>query len=354
MNFTRAHLATSFAAIATATAGAQTSVFFPPEYERAWGRSSTALLGGNVTRTQLVYAQPFAAGTTVLGIAFRCAPSTVDRAAFTADMEIRCSSSASVPGSLSTTWASNVGNDEVVVLPPQTVNIPAMPANRGTGLLAPVTFQTPFVFGLNGNTNLVVEVIITARSAGASWSTDRAFAATNGRAINAGIGCGAATINSTSTGGTYIAGSTVDVTLAGAPASTIALLVPTLDQKEFAPGVPLPFPLALIGAAPGCDLLVNPEVGGFAFVTDGSGAANMSIPIPGTFLRAGLGAQWVYFVPPTVTNPFGLETTANRSIWIGPEVCVPNYQYVWHLNSTTAAAQSATTDSIPVVELLIQ
>lgn len=346
---------TSLAILALATvAAAQTPLFLPAEYDRAWGRGSTSLLGGSSTRTQLVYANPFPAGTTVLGIRFRAAPTTVDRAAFTADMELRCSSSTATPGALNTTFATNIGNDELTVLPQQTVNIPAMPANRGTGALAEVMFTTPFVYGLNGNTNLVVDIKVFARSTGATWSTDRAFASVNGRAANAGIGCGTATISSSSAGGTYVAGSTVTVTLAGAPANTIALLVPSTDQKEFAPGVPLPFDLSLVGMAPGCALLVNPSIGLFAYPADAAGAATASIPIPSSYNKAGLAFQWLYLTVPTVSNPLGLEATASRAVWIGPETCVPNYQYVWNLSSVSGATGTATTDSIPVAELIIQ
>jgi hypothetical protein len=350
----RTKLLSAILATAAVAAAQTTTVFFPPEYERAWGRTSTALLGQNTSRTQLVYATPFPIGTVVHGIRFRGATSTVDRAAFTADVEVRCSSGANVPGALSTTFANNVGSDEAVVFPQQTINVPAMPANRGTGQMVEILFTTPFVFGLNSNTNLVVDVKVFSRSAGAVWNTDRAFAATTGRAANHGIGCGAATISSTSTGGTYVAGSTVNVTLAGAPANTIALLAPSLDQKEFAPGLPLPFDLSLIGTAPGCSLLVRGELGLFAFLADAAGAASAPVAIPPTFQQAGLGFQWLYLVPPTASNPIGIETTASRAVWIGPEVCTPFYQYVYDLFSTTSTTGTANVNSIPVAELLIQ
>jgi hypothetical protein len=311
------------------------------------------MLAGNSTRTQLVYAQPFASGTTLLGIRLRCAASTVDRAAFTATMEVRCSSSANAPGALSTTFASNVGSDVVVVLPQQTVNIPAMPANRGTGTTAEILFTTPFVFGTNGNTNLVVDVLVSGRSAGASWSTDRAFASNNGSAITNGRGCGTATIASTSTGGTYVGGATVNVTLAAAPANTIALLVPTLDQREFAPGVQLPFDLSLVGMAPGCALLVNPEAGLLPFVVDAAGGATASLPIPATFTSQGLGFHWLYLVPSTTANPLGIEATAARSVFIGPIPGAPLFQYAYDLfdvNDPTATL----TNAMPIAELIIQ
>lgn len=353
MNTTLCQVA--LAAALAGTAAAQTSLFLPPQFERHWGRTSTALLAGNTTRTQMIYSQPFAAGTTILGIRLRCAASTIDRAAFTADMEIACSSTTAVPGAMSNTWTANVGSDEVIVLPQQTVNIPAMPANRGTGQMAEILFPTPFTFGLNGSPNLLIDLKVLARSAGASWSTDRVFAGTNGRATTFGIGCGTATINTTSTNGTYVAGSTVTVTLAGGPANGIAALVPTLDLKEFVPGFQLPFGLSLLGSAPGCDLLVGNDIGPLPVFTDAAGAASASLTIPATFTSAGLGFQWLTLVPPTVANPLGIETTAARAIWIGPEISLPTYQYIWNLSSASSAtATSTTTDSIPVAELILQ
>lgn len=338
-------------------ATAQRSLVLPAEYDRAWGRGSTSLLGNPSTRTQMVFAQPFALGTPVFGIGLRCTASTTDRAAFTADVEIQMSSTTAMPGALSSTFASNVGTDMVVAFPRQTVTIPAMPANRSTGTFASFTFPQPFVFGLNAAPNILVEVMVYSRSTGASWSTDRAFASTNGRAANAGLGCGSAAIGSTSTGttstGTYIAGSTISLTLSSAPANSLALLVPTFDQKELAPGLPLPFDLALVGAAPGCDLLVNPQFGSLATVTDVAGAASISATIPATLARVGTGWQWLYPVTPTPANPAGIETTASRAIWIGPEVVVPGAQYIYSLTSATSATGTANVDSVPIVQFVI-
>lgn len=341
----------------TATAIAQSEIVLPPELELTWGQGSSSLLGGNSTRTQLVYANPFAAGTAVLSMGLRPTGSTTDRAAFTADIEIRVSSGPNAPGALDSMFANNIGSDEVVVLPQQSVNIPAMPANRSTGLFAEIPFQIPFVFGLNGNTNLVIEVLVFSRSAGASWSTERIFAGASGRAATVGIGCGSASVGSSSTsvsGASYVGGETVDVTLTGATLNGIALLVPTLDQKDFAPALPLPFDLSLIGAGAGCDLLVAPQIGAQTFLTDPVGSATASITIPVTFGNSGIGFQWAYFVPPTAANPLGLETTANRSVFIGPRVAVPDEQYVWSLSNVAATTGTSTTDSCPVVKLTIQ
>jgi hypothetical protein len=304
----------------------------------------------------MIFAQPFAIGTPVFGVGFRPTASTLDRAAFTVDLEIQMSSTPNVPGQLDPTFANNVGSDVVVALPRQIVNVPAMPANRPTSLFATFPFPTPFVFGTNLNTNINVDVSVYSRSAGASWSTDRAFAAAGGRAVNAGLGCGSATVSSSSTnsgGGAYLAGETVTVTLASAPGSTPAFLLPSVDMSEFAPGLPLPFSLSMIGGAAGCDLLVNPSLGAFAAVTDAAGAASIPFVIPPGVARVGTGWQWLYVNASSPGNPLALETTANRAVWIGPEVVVPGAQYVWDLSNVNSATGNATTNSTPIVQFLV-
>lgn len=333
---------------------AQTTLTLPVEYGPAWGRGSSSALGSNASRTQMIFAQPFPLNTVVFGVGLRPTASTVDRASFTADIEILMSSTAAVPGALSTTFANNVGSDETVVLPRQIVTIPAMPANRSTGTFAMLQFPVPFVFGTNNNPNVCFELRVYSRSTGASWSTDRAFASTSGRAATAGIGCGLGTINSTSTGGTYVGGATITVSLATATPNALAILLPTFDQKDFSPGIPLPFSLAPFGTPNGCDLLVNPQLGTIAYLTDGTGAASNTFVVPAGLGQFGLGWQWLYFVPPTASNPLGFETTASRATWIGPEVVTPGAQYVWDLTSATIATGNASTNSVPIVQFLIQ
>jgi hypothetical protein len=288
----------------------------------------------------------------VTGFGLRCNPGTTDRAAFTATVEIRVSSTAAVPGALSSTWVNNVGNDQVVVLAQQVVNIPAMPANRGAGTFATFTFDTPFIFGLNGNPNICVDFLVFGRSAGASWSTDRGFASTAGRAATVGIGCATGTVGSTSTAGVsgnYTDGSTITFTIANGQPNALALLLPSANLEEFVPGFPLPLPLSLFGGPVGCDLLVNTGYGSYATVTSPTGAASIPLTISG-FGQFCMGAQWLYVVPQTPQNTLGIEALANRAVRIGPDVCVPNAQYVYDLFSATDATGTATTNAIPVVQ----
>jgi hypothetical protein len=332
---------------------AQSSLVLPSEYDLAWGRGSAAGLGSNTTRTQHIFANPFPVGTVVLGVGFRPTASSIDRAAFTAEIEIQISSTTATPGALNTNFASNIGSDVMVVFPRQLVTIPAMPANRGTGTFFEVFFTTPFVYGTNAATNINVDLFVYSRSTGASWSTDRAFASANGRASTAGIGCGAATINSTSLTPAYVAGSQMTITLANAPANSLALLLPSLNQKFYVPGLNLPIDLQQYGSAAGCNLLVDPSLGPTAFLTDGAGAAASLFTPPTGIGRIGVSWQWLYLVNNTPANVLGLETTASRATWIGPEVVVPGSQYVWNLSSVTGATGTATTDSVPIVKFLL-
>ena len=330
---------------------AQSSLVLPAGYEYAWGRTSSAALGGPSTRTQMIFVNPFPAGTVITGIGLRPTTSIIDQPAFTATVEIRVSSTSATPGALSSTWGNNVGNDEVVVLPQQTVTIPAMPANRGTGAFGDITFATPFTFGLNGNTNICVDLLVYGLVGGSDWSTDRAFAATSGRAANHGMGCNNATVGSTSTNGTYVDGSTINFTVSGGPPSTLMLLALSVNQKEPAPGFPAPFPLSLIGAAPGCDLMVPLDILQLA-ITDGAGACASPLTISG-LSQFGFGAQWLALVPPTVPNPAGIETLRTRAVWIGPEPVAPNAGYVYHLSNVNSATGTATTNAAPVVKFSI-
>lgn len=343
------------AAALSSTCFAQSILTLPSEYDRCWGSggASSAMIGQNVSRTQMIFVSPFAPGTVVTGFGIRAAPTIVDNAAFTATIEIRASTTAAVPGALNSTFANNIGNDEVVVLPQQVVAIPAMPANRGTGEFADFTFTTPFVFGTNGNPNICIDFLVYGRSVGAAWDTDRAFAGTNGSAKNHGIGCGTGTPNSTSTNGSYVDGSTINFTVSGGLPNTLMLLVLSIDLKEFAPGVPLPLPLILVGSAPGCDLMNALNGATLATVSDPAGASAIPVTISG-FSSFGLGGQWAAMIPPTPANPLGIEVLRNRAIWIGPTVVVPNAQYVYDLFSNSDGTGTATTNSVPVVCFHIQ
>ncbi|MGE3172939.1 MAG: hypothetical protein AB7O97_09975 [Planctomycetota bacterium] len=337
----------------SAVAAAQTPVVLPPSFDLSYGTSSTSLLGGDTTRTQLVFAAPFPIGTPIFGVGFRCAAGTADRASFTADIEIMMSSSTAAPGALSSTFTTNQGSDLTVVFPRQMATIPANPANRSTGQFAQFVFPTPYIVGLNGDANVVIDVFVHGRSAGASWSTDRAFASANGRLTTYGIGCGAGTITSTTATSAYLAGGSFTVDLNNAPPSTFGLLMYSVDQKEVVPGLLLPLDLSILGLATGCDLMVNPSGGATAYAADAVGHISVPFTIPPGIAEVGVGWQWGYFVAPSAANPAGIEVTNVRQTYIGPQVVVPNAQYVWDLFDVNAATGTNTTNSVPITQFLL-
>src|SRR5690606_6429485 len=123
-------------------------------------------------------------------------------------------------------------------------------------------------------------------------------------------------------------------------------------MTELLPGIPLPFDLGAVGGGSGCDVLVNPLLF-LPTPVDAGGAATVSIPL-GAAARFNTAWQWIYTVQPSATNPLGLETTAARRIFIGPEVIVPDAQYVWDLSNVNSPTGNNTTDSVPVVRFEIQ
>ncbi|MBX3461911.1 MAG: hypothetical protein KF830_01985 [Planctomycetes bacterium] len=69
------------AALFATTCAAQVDLVLPPEYDLAWGRGSSAVLGSNSSRTQMIFASPFAPGTVVTAVGVRPTANTAGRAA---------------------------------------------------------------------------------------------------------------------------------------------------------------------------------------------------------------------------------------------------------------------------------
>ncbi|HET6203489.1 MAG TPA: nidogen-like domain-containing protein [Planctomycetota bacterium] len=70
------------------------------------------------------------------------------------------------------------------------------------------------------------------------------------------------------------------ITATGGVPATIGLLGIGLSNTLFAGILPLPIPLAALGFAGGCDILVDPGILSGAVLLDGAGAASFPLPIP--------------------------------------------------------------------------
>ncbi len=310
------------------TAGALTAQvqrIVPAEYANGWAGNNGSGAGISSTKSiaQNVYRTPVAANGLIFGVAWRRHANTTDFNSSTRDVEVTLCSTTADRGTLSSTFASNLNASATVVVPRQVINLPAVPANAGPdGGWFGFPLTTPWAFT---GPNLLVETKTFAASYVIDYRTDRCFESTSGEALTFGsTNCGSATINSTSTGGTYIGGSNVAISLAAAPSNVPAILLLGSNMRTFA-GLPLPIDLAPIGV-PGCLLYVEP-LANLTVGTDATGTASITIPmplgIPGT---VPLAFQWMYNDPAS-TAPVPVAATNARYIQTGPRVCTNTYVY---------------------------
>jgi hypothetical protein len=301
----------------------------PADYADAYAYSSGTgtVFGGTKGRMMGLYVAPLPSAGPIFEFGFRGAPSTSATQAFTLDVELTVESTSLTPAQLDKTFANNVGANRTVILPRQVINLPARSANASPHEFVWFKPAQPFIFT---GPNLLVDF----KRFDSSWSSrtfrnDRTFSTTSGNAATWGQGCGAATIDSSSSN-SYLPGSTVDFELSGAPASTAAIAFIGFNAGEWGP---IPLPLALDGLGmPGCLLMVSPDLL-FATGTDANGDAKVTLPIPqdNGFSKFAIVAQWMY--ADASANAAGLLTSDAENVRIGP--LTPSNRYVYDLFSET-------------------
>ncbi|MCB9882892.1 MAG: hypothetical protein H6832_11260 [Planctomycetes bacterium] len=197
------------------------------------------------------------------------------------ELEIRLSSSRYDIFNASTTFASNRGANEVVAFTKKMINTPAFTAMNPQPFAIVFKLDTAFVYTrLSGN--LLIEYVMTQAVSG-SLSQDTEFSRS---AVVTAVGTPCVTASQSVSGGTSTsASSTLTFSLTGGPISGVAAHV--LGFQKLATPVPLPFG--------NCPLYINPLLV-FGVVTNASGSASMTYPIPlGTRTTAGpvVYGQWV-------------------------------------------------------------
>ncbi len=321
---------------------AQSEQIVPDKFTNIWGRlngTGTGLGTTGNSRAQYLYPGALSANDVVVDLGFRAQRGTVTIPAFTAEVEIRMSSTNVVPGAMSTTFSANVGSDESTVVPRAFFNISQTPPNRATSRFDLFPLQNPFVFGTNGAPNLLVDVLVysTTNTAGATqYRVDRCFPGVNGNAGAFGAGCGTGAIDTVTTGGSFNPSSTFDVTLTGATPGANAWLLPSFNMNDLGGGFLVPLDLSFIGGGLGCELILNPNLQSIQTIVDGAGNAQVGLTIGGTAPELSVGFQWIYQVPVTPANPLGLETTGGEQVNVGPRTCDGQYCYeLFDVNALT-------------------
>jgi hypothetical protein len=318
--------------IPIAAATAQTNNVFPPRYAPIWAGNNGTGTGvsstSSTSRSQYLMNAPIPVGQVLLGIGFRPFGDDAPTAAFSIDVQASAMSTAVAAGGLSTSYAANVTSDATLVVPRQMINVPAYPANRSPADFINIPFQSPWPFGTVGP-NLIIDFErFSSSNSTAGYRADRCFAATTGEAVPFGVGCGSATIGSSSTG-SYMPGSTVTITLTGGAAMQPAFLAIGNNCVNFL-GIPMPVDLGPLLGLVGCELLVAPLVFS-STMTDGAGAASQAFPLPANAAPGGIAFQWLH-VDPAAGNPLSLRLSGGRLVNIGPRTC-PEGQYLWNFGT---------------------
>jgi hypothetical protein len=305
----------------------------PPRLENLWGNGSNTLpWAQTLHRWQQLYegaALPpgLTTGKRLQQVGWRRAIPSAAFAAFTIDTEVGLYSvpfgQAGMAGTFATNRTAGTGGiaftRKQVNLPARPVNVDPVQAHQLLPLDAPHTFTGP---------NLLAEVVnfdASVRSTG--WRCDGCLGTAAGVATNFGAACGPTTntMGSTSTGSpAYLPGTTITLTEAGGPASTLALAILGFSAVSSG-GIPLP--LDLIGAgAPGCAVYVSLSDLQVT-LTSATGAASIAYPTPADAALAGqsVGFQWANIHP--AANPFGVSFSAARRVTFGPIVCPMAYVY---------------------------
>lgn len=323
---------------------AQTKRTLPPAFDRIWGgnNGTGTVFGGTKGISQNLYEGWVPAPGLVMGVGFRRTAGITDYAGFTLDFEIVLSDTTATSATLSATFANNLGTNTTAVLPRQMINVPARDRNSPPSAWIEFMSATPWLFqGPN--------LLIQTKAFATTWTVtghrpDRTFASTGGEALNFGSNCGAATISSTTTG-SYLPGSSLSLTLAGAPAVVPSILLLGVDLTTMG-AIPLPLDLGVIGMT-NCLLHVAPVVN-FPATTDSAGAASMTFGIPAGTPSFPLAFEWFY-VDPSAPRAFAMSATNGRYVQIGPRV--PGHRYVWDLFDETALTGSLQ-DGGPVVRVV--
>lgn len=332
------------AALATSAASAQFLRTAPARYHDGWAYSSGTgtVFGGTKGRMQALYIAPVPANTPLFDFGFRRAPGTSDYAGYQLELQVTVDSTNLSLAQLDKTFANNVGANATVVFPRAKFDIPTRGANSAPSDFVWFKPSQPYIF-LGPNLIVDLERFDTTWTS-KSFRNDRTFATSNGNAVTWGMGCGSAKIDSSSAGN-YLPGSSIDFTLASAPANAPAIGLIGFSAVTWGP-IALPLPLDALGMN-GCLLMVSPDIV-VPTQADANGAARLTLPIPNqsSLAQFGLVAQWLYV--DAAANPAGLVTTAGENVRVGP--IVPQNRYVYDLFDN-AAATGTLQDGGPILGL---
>lgn len=275
----------------------------------AYGGISSFSIPPNAFRAQYWFGGfNLPAGTIVRDLGIRVARS-VAVAAQSRQVGIVVASTPVGFGSLSPTFASNLGPTPVVFFTARNVSFPAVSATTDPNVAAAwFPGDQPFVFP---GQDFVADFSVGASSATSVVPNDGWAIAPPSVSLHlrGRASCGGLHTSS------YDAGSaTLTWTVTGVPANAGVAFNVGLDNVEFA-GLRLPLDLGFVGLT-GCHLGVVPLTSGSA-TADGSGVATLVVPLPLPATSLAFASQGVHARVQNPQNPADFATTNTANTTIG-------------------------------------
>lgn len=310
------HLPVCFLLLAATSA--QSLVTLPASHAGYEGTSSTNVPFGRSTPVRVQYAYDamlFTAPSTITAVQFRLDGGAA-AASKVVDCEIRMSTFTLPLVQMSSTFASNRGLDETVVLPRQMLTLPAQAATGTPSAFLPaIPLSVPF-FHDPANGGLLIEIVVYGQPPGA-YSLDVTYVCNSPELGVGPTSCaqsGGLPLRVESATTQVIWGRPWIARVLDAPAGAPVLLVAGSQEAGPWGGIVLPQELSGIGA-PGCYLSI--DVGGLWLATAAvDGTAQFPFVLANTPATIGDWIKYQALVFDPTANPLGLVTSQARKVQV--------------------------------------
>lgn len=302
--------------------GAQTVALFPFDHVNREGSSSITNrpLSAGISRVQIAYSRfrlGMPNGAVIRRLGFR--PDVAGTGAgrqVVVEIVMGHAAPTVLNTGMSTTFSSNYSTTPVTVYTPKALTLPTIPAAASgpNNNFVWIPLDTPFTY--DNTQNLVVEYRVTANSNGNaafSYALDAGAAVTPTGTFGAACQTSGNTTPALTAGAATV-GANWNHSLTNGPASSSGILLIGVSNTTFN-GVPLPFPLASLGAT-GCSLSVSADLS-VPVATNTSRSFSLNVAIPNVPPMAGQTFYTQAVLADLFANSLGLVTSNGGSAGIG-------------------------------------
>lgn len=339
-------------ALSAALASAQTTLVLPSSHATEEGTTSTNVPFGRSTpvRVQQVYdAMLFAQAATITQLAFRLDGGSTALSK-QVDCEIRMST---VPLSLiavSSTFATNRGVDETVVLPRQVLTLPGMvSALTPSPMLPPIPLAVPFAYDPQQG-SLCIEIVVFGQPPGA-YTLDATFVCNSPEVAIGPASCQpvqGVPLRVESASAQVLWGRPWIARALDAPPGSLVILALGSSEVGTWNGAPLPVDLSPAGA-PSCFVSID-SLQTFFQVALGDGSATFNFSVPNDPRLVGAWVRYQAAALQNGLNALGVITSQAKKV----EIC--GFEPVVRVWSSGITATDGVRElgTAPVIEVRVQ